>query len=287
MTLPRIIELSRMISPRSAQVRILALFEIFAHLDESGTHRNSDYTVMAGYVATEGQWGALDWDWRNLLSAYRLKEFHAVEFYHRGGGYRHLSVEEQQRFESDADALLTKSTLFSIAAGLVNKDHEEYRKDAGIKNYRHSHYGLCFHHCMANSVGMSNRHFRGVPVSFVLGAGAANSDDVVYTFNGAKFGKVNRQGKPTVISHMLGSLSFASDLSSLEAADFLAYRVYQRMVAGTFRSERRKNHLQLRIDRPFFQEMLRPAMVKLKNEMAAYSKSRRDAKKASSQGQSS
>jgi hypothetical protein len=265
----------------------MALF-ISAHLDESGTHKGSPYTVMAGYVATEGQWAALDWDWKLLLTAYRLSSFHAHEFYHRSEDqYRQLSSIQQASFEEQALALLERSTLFSIAVGLVNKDHEEYRKDAGIKNYKHSHYGVCFHHCMGDTLRMSERHFKGLPVSFVLEAGHPNSDDVVYTFNTSKFGKVNHAGKPTIYAHLLGSLAFASDLSSLEAADLLAYRSYQQMKSGTFRTVRKRNHLQILVDRPFFQEMLRPAMVKLKEQMTAYSKSRRGPRKISSEEQSS
>jgi hypothetical protein len=284
--LPRIVHLSRMVIPPSRILRVLGLFAS-AHFDESGTHKGSLYTVMAGYVASEGQWAALDWDWKNLLSAFELESFHAHEFYHRTGPFKHLTKTGQAAFEEAALALLDRSTLFSIAVGLVNKDHNEYRKDPGIKYYRHSHYGLCFHHCVANTASMMRQHFNGAPVAFVLEAGHQNDDDVVRIFNGLKFGQLNRSNKHTDIAPWLGSLSFDRGLSSLEAADMLAYRTYRQMVAGEFRTNKRiGNAVKLFINKPFFR-ILRPALVKTKEEMAAYSRGRRDAKKSSSQEQPS
>lgn len=262
-----------MIFPHLVRVKLLALF-ISGHFDESGTHSGSAYTVMGGYVATEAQWAVFDWAWRNLLSTYGLTRFHSKEFRGRAGEFKGWTVRRQDEFAKVAEALLARSTLFSIVAGLVNRDHDEFRKNPGIKHYRHSHYGACFHQCMANAVKIVERNFAGEQISFVLEAGHKNAGDAARIFTTAKIGKLNSAGKQTILAPYLGDLSFQSGLSSLEAADFLAHRAYRDILGEKFKSNARTgNNVRLFVDKRFF-EMLRPRLVEVKEDLARYAKSR-------------
>jgi hypothetical protein len=52
---------------------------INAYTDASGTHKDSEFMILAGYIARLGKWHAFDADWRRLLKRNGLQYLHAVE----------------------------------------------------------------------------------------------------------------------------------------------------------------------------------------------------------------
>jgi len=48
-------------------------------IDESGTHRSSPISVMAGYLGTASQWERFDGTWSELVRAAGLSRIHAAD----------------------------------------------------------------------------------------------------------------------------------------------------------------------------------------------------------------
>jgi len=54
-----------------------------AYFDESGHPDDSDYLIVAGAVASVGQWVAFESDWKAILAPFNTDLFHANEFAQR------------------------------------------------------------------------------------------------------------------------------------------------------------------------------------------------------------
>lgn len=222
-----VVPLSRAIIPRSARMKLLALF-LSAHLDESGTHQGSPYTVMGGYVSTERRWLLFEYEWRELLARFGVTAYHSTEFLARKKEFEDWNDAKVRNFVKEAEALLRRLTLFSTVTVLVNKDYDEYRKNLGIK--RHvppSPYGFCFQDCMTHVVQYVQKAWPSERVSFVLEGGHKNQTGALQIFNTSKYGKLNHAGDVGILAPNLGAIAFESGLASLEAADFLTNRSYQ------------------------------------------------------------
>jgi hypothetical protein len=71
--------------------------------DDSGTHSNSSWCVMAGYFGSERHWNRFDYNWRKVLDAEGLEEFHANRFWAAVSGsnvpeYRGWDKERANKF---------------------------------------------------------------------------------------------------------------------------------------------------------------------------------------------
>lgn len=55
------------------------------YLDDSGIHDDSPYCVVAGLAAGANPWKRFDEQWKLLLEEHELDDFHAKDFFKRGG----------------------------------------------------------------------------------------------------------------------------------------------------------------------------------------------------------
>jgi hypothetical protein len=55
--------------------------EIAACADESGIHDDASVCILAGYMASIGQWVAFDERWKRVLRKYDVLDFHSKEFF--------------------------------------------------------------------------------------------------------------------------------------------------------------------------------------------------------------
>jgi hypothetical protein len=252
-----------LIMPRSGSRKLLGLF-ISGYFDESGTH-GSPFTVMGGYVTSAAHWGTIEWDWKALLAAKGVDSYHSTQFFARSGQFKGWTERDQRNFAKAAFALLREQTYFSIVAVVVNRDHAEFKRTVGVKNYHYSDYGLAFHYCMANSVEHVRRSFPDEQVSFVIEAGHKNAGGVTKVFNTAKFGKLNYAGKPALLSANLGALAFASDLPGLETADFLVNRAFRDLSRGKFKSRRGTSDARALLNKQYFETLREPLRATIEN----------------------
>ena len=94
----------------------MALVEVY--FDESGTHDDSRYLVVAGYVFEKQSAVDLDYEWRLMLEDYGLPYFHMKECVHKAGVYKHLSKKECDEAARRAIDLIKKYAAQGIAISI-------------------------------------------------------------------------------------------------------------------------------------------------------------------------
>jgi hypothetical protein len=60
-------------------VRIMAVLDLYAFFDESGTDRNSNIVVVAGYIAPAADWNLLESQWLQALKERNAPYYHATD----------------------------------------------------------------------------------------------------------------------------------------------------------------------------------------------------------------
>lgn len=61
--------LAESLHPLGSRVRMMAIFDLRAYFDESGTDTSSTTVVVAGYLAPADDWSALESQWLDALKA--------------------------------------------------------------------------------------------------------------------------------------------------------------------------------------------------------------------------
>jgi hypothetical protein len=116
---------------------------VTAYGDESGTHDDSPVMMLAGHVATLGQWNKFDCGWRRAIVRAGLPGyFHATE---------HWDTEAGAAFAPLAKRLERKHLLFSY---VIELDKESYETNyiAGRRPKKpqlDTRYSLCFRYLLA------------------------------------------------------------------------------------------------------------------------------------------
>src|SRR3954447_2666909 len=147
-----------------------------ARLDEAGTDGRSPYTVLAGAVATAGQWDKLEERWDALLMRSKVDAFHYKEFNEPAPPFDRWSGFKRKRFIDSQEKAIEKNTLFRVSIGVENAVHKSIKERMrGIKGFRaDSDYALCLRYLMfhtSDQLGacLSSRwHFRSESDSVLL-----------------------------------------------------------------------------------------------------------------------
>jgi hypothetical protein len=109
--------------------------QIITKIDESNTHGDAPFMVMAAHTARLGQWNRFDDKWRKALTKSGLGYFHAVEHH-------------ETRFSREVGPRITDNNLlFGMVVRLSEADYRaHYREGGGWTNKAQpmSMYGLCF-----------------------------------------------------------------------------------------------------------------------------------------------
>ena len=147
--------------------------QLITKLDEAGTHGDSNYMTMGGYIARLNEWNRFDHKWKKALRKARLDYFHVKEhgdhpFALKGPGI--------------ADACL----MAGFVVRLDKADFDKYYRAGGWggKAQPDSMYGLCFRFCVSyvlsvakaelpheeltlNFVVEENRQYDGAPAAIL------------------------------------------------------------------------------------------------------------------------
>ena len=72
----------------------LVMLSVECYFDESGTHGDSRFLIVAGYVFEKDAYTSLEAEWRSMLAKYNLTHFHMSECAPCKGLFAHLKTEE-------------------------------------------------------------------------------------------------------------------------------------------------------------------------------------------------
>jgi Protein of unknown function (DUF3800) len=229
--------LARRVHPLDGHGKWFAMLQ--AYIDESGIHHESQLCALAGYVGGVRRWSEFERRWGMVLDQDGIEEFHAKEFWarHNGkpvGDYEGWTENRLNGFLNDLLGAIRATDIYPSGAGIVvgewNKlNHNERRyitgAQAGLgraKFYTSGSptkpYFVPFHHCVFNPTKYCKPQMK---VHFVADQNKQLEGWAVRVFSDMK--------ELTSWGSALGDLTFSDSKSArgLQAADLLAYRIYQ------------------------------------------------------------
>lgn len=227
----------------------VALFS--AHLDETGTHAESPYTVIAGAVALGHRWGKFETAWNKLLSSRKVDSYHWKEFNNPSPSskYHGWSRLKRDRFVARQEKIINKNTVFRVSVGIEKAVHKEIKnRMKGITGFTsESDYSLCLRYLMFATSEQLLRVDQDHRLAILVEDGPwASGAGTAYQRVAAMTGKY----KPAKHAHRLAGFGTApkGEYRSLEGADYIAATEYARMLEGSWRPQRKVERLSLLMD---------------------------------------
>ena len=189
-----------------------------AYLDESGTHKDSPLTVVAGFCGSVANWIAFESQWPALLDKHHLDVVHGKEITNKHG---------RAAIVADVVAALDEHDLFGIAAIVYEDEYRSVFPKGSKVPVLDTKYGLCFRLCMIKMANVITHRWPGQRISFVLEDGARNRKNALRIF------ELSKHGLSSFV-YPLGNIALAGkkDYGALQAADLLAHSVHQSYLTG-------------------------------------------------------
>lgn len=98
------------------------------YFDESGTHHDSPWVTMSGWIAEPAQWIALSGDWSRVLKAYGVTEAHGKEMHRHSGDFTRARGWDDKKlltFRLELCHLVQKYVRFGVTLSVI---HEDYKR---------------------------------------------------------------------------------------------------------------------------------------------------------------
>ena len=106
--------------------------ELRAYGDESGTHENPPYCLVAGWIGSPRQWRLFEDSWNEVLHEYSISEFHSTDFFNRkhnkssGNPYRDWDDARSQAFLNALSNIVIERRIFPIGGAVDVKAFMSY-----------------------------------------------------------------------------------------------------------------------------------------------------------------
>jgi len=117
--------LSELLHPSSSRVRMIAVLDLRAYFDESGTDAASDIVVVGGYLAPADEWNVLESKWLQALKERNAPYYHSTdaEAVVPGRPYKGWTVEQARELTDCMVSILQPLTeLKGIAVHVAMDD---------------------------------------------------------------------------------------------------------------------------------------------------------------------
>jgi hypothetical protein len=193
-----------------------------AYFDESGTHDASRIVAIAGYVATQEVWAAVEAAWRDVLAEWApfgVQVFHMTDCILGEGDFSRLEAPYRNRIITQFSEILRDADIQAVWS-FVEKDqwHLAKAEPAFLARFPKPLH-LAFEHVMRQLGQWAAQKATGELVCPVF---AYNSE---YTDRMAEVGAM--YGASPVYKEVLGPIAFGSPshLIPLQAADLLVHQI--------------------------------------------------------------
>ena len=122
-----------------------------AYFDESGIHDGSPIVAVAGLMATEKRWTALEADWLAELGQFKaegfpISAFHATECVYGERDFFGMPKEIRETYFARLAGIIEKHSPVCVWSSIALKDWDELADDKFRAAYPHPFY-LCFEWC--------------------------------------------------------------------------------------------------------------------------------------------
>ncbi len=186
-----------------------------AYCDASGTHAGSQVLTVSGLLSTPAQWELLAKEWRQVLGAYGLPDFHASDCASGGGVFKDRSAwphELRLSLHRRLGEIVAKRALSRLWAVVVIEDYVSMFGD--VDREKKWAFGICAGCC----AGQAAFH--------AFGTGSA----IPFVFDrGDRHGQLAFDAFRQMDQFGMGSLEQGNrrEILPLQAADLHAYEVYR------------------------------------------------------------
>ncbi len=219
----------RLVSKRFAMIRV--------YMDDSGTHKDSPYCLIAGYWGGSGQWAKFERGWRQILNEYKVPEFHAKQYWARDqnkqrvGPYKGWSELRRKQFLFELLTVIGKYKVYPFAHGVRRSEWqkqsaEERQMLCGATDTLRAPDNpmfMAFRTCVLRTI----RHCKpGVVMHFVFDSNE-NTDGWAVICYGELKRLLAKANDPN--ARHIGDLTFVDSARAwpVQAADLLAYEAYK------------------------------------------------------------
>jgi hypothetical protein len=201
--------------------------------DESGTHDatgelpGSEVNCVGGYVASAEKWTEFIGHWQEILGKYRIAEFRFC-----ARNYPHLSSTEQDSLLIELAEVVTRHTLFGVAACTTTKDFDGISQRTK-KIIRHPYYlSVLSYYNMVMQGADKSLPSQEDAFAFFFDSNTEFAKHSIELFGWAKAycDPHDRMSSPT---HLFRKAP-AAERIPLQAADLLAGRTRQKLTEALF-----------------------------------------------------
>jgi len=203
-------------------------FSVRCYLDESGTHDQSPYTVVAGLCLNRNSFISLGKLWNELLRDMQIKPpVHMKEFGRPNGRLGYLTDAQRYLLFANITAIINSHKVYSIAATMDQKQFKEICRLHPKKEM--SSYGMCFVLCAYINHKQAEYKKYSHNIAFLMSEISEHKGQILATHAEMK------ECQKTNPFHM-GSISFDDPINvpALQAADIIAWGVRKRLMEESF-----------------------------------------------------
>lgn len=196
---------------------------ITAYFDESYSHPPAPrvYTI-AGYIATDRQWGKFKKRWQRVLDRERLSPFSMKEFDNPHSKiYGNWSLERKVSFLKELHSIIKRHYMRSFSTGIVVSDYEELSDE---EKYAFGNPHLCATiNCIKHIGEWADKVNLKEPILYVFEKGTVDDKDLGSLFNV----RMNEEERKY---YRVQKLEFGTkEIQPLQAADILAVETRKEM----------------------------------------------------------
>ncbi len=197
-----------------------------AFIDDSGTDGSGPFCVLAGYLSDVEQWKLFSDSWDiELRTEPKISHFKMAQAHSKRGPFWGWDNEARENKVAKLAKIVNQHAIGGIASIVSNKAYREEAKGCLPDTIDHP-YWLCFEQIVMEAIRVYGHELNGGKINFVFdsqGEGYERRGGLVH----AGWREVLTR---TPYEHLLGSITFASDLDvlPLQAADLLAWHIRRR-----------------------------------------------------------
>jgi len=198
-----------------------------AYFDESGTHDDSQFVVVSGYVSSVQKWVEFSAQWMAALREWGLEFFHMTDFAVKAPPYDTWEEPERRERLARLLAIIKSHTCWSDATILPRRIFDEVFS-ARAKRICGGAYGLCAAACLLSVAEWLRSKENDGWVAHVFEAGAHGRGELARIFGA----NIKDPEQKTYLRLLSLRFEDKRDFPPLQAADLLAYELYRDLPRG-------------------------------------------------------
>lgn len=138
--------MARLLHPSTSKARMLAVYDLTAYMDESGTHGGASI-VVGGYLAAADEWERFEAAWMPVINREGLTAFHAADCMARIEEFKGWKWERCDRVYRELISIIGQHNFFAAAMAIVTEDFRSLVSTPELKRDIGTEYHMAMQKC--------------------------------------------------------------------------------------------------------------------------------------------